>query len=242
MCIRDSNGEKYIESSLIKVVNYLKLLGVEGEIIIVDDGSRDNTFEKAKKTLESRGFIVIKKDEKYDPNHPPGIVISQNPFPFSMVKKGRRVYLIISAGERLTVVPDLTKSSEREASLKILASHLELGEKYYEYSSFFPEGVVFKQSIASGVKVNKGSKIDITISLGPEPNEIIVPDVKGYILEKAVEIIKKSGLTVGKISYSVENELLPNTVLGQSIASGTVVNSNDTINLIISKIDTTIKE
>jgi len=202
----------------------------------------EQTFDEAKRLLDSKGFVVVKDDEKYDPHHQEGIVLQQNPLPFSTVKKGRRVYLVISAGERQAVVPDLTKSSEREAILKISAAQLSLGEKLYEYSSFFPLGVVFKQSQYSGTKVKKETKIDITISLGAEPNEIIVPDVVGTILERAEETIKKTGLAIGEITFSVNNDLLPNTVLFQSIASGNVANISDTVSLIISRIDTTINQ
>ena len=111
-----------------------------------------------------------------------------------------------------------------------------------QYHSFYPERAVFKQSQYPGTSVKKGTKIDLTISLGPEPNEIIVPDLIGSILEKAVESVKKIGLSIGEVSYSVNNELLPNTVLFQSMTGGNVATVNDTINLIISKIDTTINQ
>jgi len=197
-------------------------------------------FNEAAEILHSKGFEVIKENEKFDPNHPEGVVLMQIPAPFSTVKKGRRVYLTVSAGERLIVVPNLTQSSEREAVLKIASANLILGEKFYEYSSFYPEGVVFKQSLFSGTKVKRNSVIDITVSLGAEPNEIIVPDVTGAILDRAVETIKKTGLSIGEITYMINNELLPNTVLFQSISSGSVANVSDTLSLVVSKIDTTI--
>ena len=197
-------------------------------------------FEEARQILRDKGLNPVQSEEQYNPNHRTGTVLLQNPLPNSMVKKGRTVYLTVSAGERLAIMPDLRRSSARDAELKIVNAQLVPGEKFYEYNSFYPEGVVFKQSHEPGTSIQKGTVIDITISQGEEPTEIIVPDVRSHILGEAIEILRKKGLIVGNVTSRLNNELVPNTVLGQSMAPDCVASVNDTINIIVSR-DSTIK-
>ncbi len=104
-------------------------------------------FEDAKKLLESKGFKVIKDQEKYDSMYPQGVVISQNPEPYTRVKKGRRVYLTVSAGEKPVLVPNLVGRSEREGSFLLQQMGLLVGKVEYQFDHYYPAGVICGQSI-----------------------------------------------------------------------------------------------
>jgi len=201
------------------------------------------TYKEGRQLLKSKGFKFIVEDRIPDGSIPPDIILAQNPVGNSIIRKGRRVYITLSALANPVVVPSLVGDSEREAQFKISKAGLKLGSIEREFSSFFPEGVIMNQSPIFNSRIKKGSEVAITVSLGRFPDEIIVPDVMGKNYEIVKEIIKKAGLVVGNLYYVADNDLLPNTVLGMAfkdepITYGMVLKPDDKIDIILSKIDT----
>ena len=108
---------------------------------------------EAEDLLEKQGFQVLVSDSMYDANHPEGIVIEQNPYPYATVKENRRVYLTISIGEKPIVMPNLFGVSPREADLILDSYDLKLKAKYYVYSDIYHEGTVIGQSYPQGQEI-----------------------------------------------------------------------------------------
>ncbi len=204
-----------------------------GQAVQVPDVTKMR-FENAREILRSKGFHIIKMEERFDAQFPSGYVIEQNPRPGSQVKEGRRIYVILSKGQRRFEMPKLKDRSERDAKLILSKYGLVMGEKTYEYSTQYPEGVVIRQSIPPGVDVPMGTQVDITISLGAVPDQFTVPSLEGRTLDDARDLIARSGLRIGKIRYEVVSQLLPETVIKQSIKAGTKVNKDEAIDLVVS--------
>ncbi len=195
------------------------------------------SFQEAQKELTAKGFRTIFDKETYSSDYPAGTVTFQNPFPESVVKKGRRVYLTVSKGERRVVVPKLTGGSERDAELKLRRLGLKIGKKNYEFSSYFPKGVVTSQSVSEGDTLQVGQSVDFTVSLGDVPEHFIVPNLVGKSLSEATYILLHAGLKVGRVTSEVNNDLLPETVIQQSFPAGTEVEMGQAVDLVVSKID-----
>lgn len=190
----------------------------------------------AENILDDHGFKCVLEGEKYDRNYPPGYVVSQNPKPNTIVKKGRRIYVITSMGEELIKIPRLVGRSERDAKFMIKSSQLKLDHISFEHSSYYPEGVVAEQSIEENKEVKSGTPISIIISLGQFPDRFLIPDLKGKDLEGAIKRIRKAGLRLGEISYQIEPNLLPNTVISQSIEPLQEVTIGTVIDLVVSSL------
>lgn len=192
---------------------------------------------QADSILTQMGFRMIRDREQYDDLYPAGIVIAQNPLPFSQVKKGRRIYVTVSAGERFVEVPRLIGLGENTAMFSLREMNLDIGQVFYEYNNYYPNGVVSYQSVAEKEEVVEGTTVDMTISLGRLPTKFEVPDVVGKSLNLAEEMILKAGLKIGQLSYEVQPKLLPDTVIEQAIAPGTEVKRGETVNLILSRLE-----
>jgi len=193
-------------------------------------------YEEAKNLLESKKFKVVKDREKYNELYPKGVVLSHSPPPFTKVKKGRRIYLIISAGEQKVSVPDLVGRSERDAIFLLEKSSLQAGEIFYEYNNYQPRGVVAEQSIPQGTLVKKDTLVNIIVSNGRRPDRFITPDVVGRSLIQAKKMIRSAGLNVGEITTETYNDLVSGTVIRQSIEEGAEVEQGTVINLVINKL------
>ena len=201
-------------------------------------------YEDARDKLEQMGLEIVEESKKFDVNNifPIGVVMTQNPKPESKVKKGRRVYVIVSKGEPTIEMPDLLKRSERNAIFMLQNKGLQLGELSYDFSEYFPAGVVAGQNIAPGTEIKPGKFVDLTISLGFYPDKFVVPDIINRNLKDAKKIIIKAGLTLGTISFELRDDLLPETVISQSIDANSEVIKGDTINLLVSKLPVQIKD
>ena len=213
------------------------------EVVLPDVVSKK--YDEAKAILNSMDLKIIIEDRKSDDKFPPDVVLVQNPKGNSIVRKGRRVYVTLSTPENPVLVPSLIGNSEREAKIKINNAGLIIGIIEKDFSSFYPIGVIINQSPLAGTKVAKGQDVNITVSLGKFPDEIIVPDIEGKNLEIVKDQIKKAGLKIGRIYTIANNDLLPNTILGigyknEPITPGTPLKPGDSIDIVISKIDTTI--
>lgn len=197
----------------------------------------ERSFEDAREILESKGFTIVKEGEKFDATYPESTVIFQNPSAFSRVKRGRRIYVTLSAGEKLIPVPRVIGMSERDAEFSLRHAGLQLGEVFYEYHSYHLNGVVFQQSIDPEIEAVEDTPIDITVSMGRAPDQFIVPDVTGKSLDMAKRMLRRAGLSVGNLSYEVEPDLVPDTVIRQSIDGGNEVMRGQRIHLVVSKLE-----
>ncbi|UCE06433.1 MAG: PASTA domain-containing protein [bacterium] len=196
-------------------------------------------YEDAREVLDRLDLRIVEEAKKFDPSNefPIGVVMVQNPKPGSQVKKGRRIYVIVSKGEPTIEMPQLMGRSERNAIFMIKNLDLQLGEVRYEHSDIFPhEGSVIDQSVPVAKEVKTGTTVDIVVSLGRFPDRFVVPNVVGRSLNDAKKIIIQAGLTVGEIQYQDEPDLLPETVINQSLNAEEEVSQGDTLHLLVSKL------
>jgi serine/threonine-protein kinase len=195
-------------------------------------------YEEARDRLERLGLEIVEETKKFDSSnqYPIGVIMGQNPRAGSKVKTGRRIYVIVSKGEPMIEMPQLTHRSERNAIFTIKNIGLELRNVNYGHSEIYPEGVVVDQSIPPGAEVKLGTPIDISVSLGRFPDQFIVPNLIGRSLTDARKVILQAGLIIGDISYQEDADLLPETVIHQSLPADEVVGQGTAIDLIVSKL------
>jgi serine/threonine-protein kinase len=194
------------------------------------------TFTEAEEILKENGFNIVKKDDQFHPTYPESTVIQQDPQPFSKTKKGRRIYVTLSAGERKVRVPRVIGKSERDAIYVLQQAGLHPGDIFYEFHSYYQKGVVCNQAIVEDQEVVALTVVDITVSNGPLPDKFVVPDLRGKSLETAVTLLRKAGLSVGYVSYQTRKNLIPETVINQSIDPAQEVVKGQPVNLIVSRL------
>lgn len=190
--------------------------------------------EDAVTTLENEGFETVIADTSYGVSLPVGRIFLQKPEANKIVKEGRKIYLFLSGGDQVISVPSLKGKNTRDARLALERVGLKLGA-VEEVASTHPKDMIFDQQFAEGTKLRKGQSVGITVSLGKGGGDIIVPDLIGKSLTEARRILNDSTLTIGKVNYQISSTLLPNTVLDQYPAPGNRLNSNNSVDLFITK-------
>ncbi len=202
----------------------------EVSVPVVKGLSEEEAFEK----LEDSNLEPVIGDTTYDVKFAKGKIILQRPAAGEVVKEGRRIYLFISGGEPLVMVPNLKSRSIRDAKLSLERIGLKLG-RIEEIPSDNPKDMIFDQEFVEGTRLKKGSLVGIYISVGGGEGSVEVPDLVGKSLSEAEKILADNSLTIGKINYQRSFSLLPNTVLDQYPSKGNKVNPGDHVDLFVTK-------
>lgn len=192
--------------------------------------------ERALQLLNAEGFKGLVYDTLYTNSQPPDIVIDQFPNPNTKVKSGRTVRLTITQPEKLVKVPDLINQSLRSAELILRQTGLKIDTIYTEFNDQ-PKGTVVWQSPKGGDLLPKGQGLHLTLSEGSPPNSFMVPDLVGLSKDMAEQKLELAGLKLGKVYHQQDEDLLPYSVIEQSIQAGTVLERPQRIDITISVIE-----
>lgn len=195
------------------------------------------SIEEAIALIEAEDFKAVISDTMYTNKVAPGIVVDQYPKPHMKVKTGRTVRLKVSTSEKMVLIPSLIGQSLRSAKIALQQVGLLIDTVYSEYNPEYPKGTIAWQYPKGNDTMKKGLGIQITVSKGLPPDFFQVPNVIGLSLNQAKEHLGKARLIVGKITYHEDQDLVPYTVLDQSISEGTVLDRAMAINLVVSVLD-----
>ena len=124
-------------------------------------------YETAFNMLVGKGFIVNKL-ESYSETVAKGYVISQSPVAEQKVIVGSTVTVTVSLGKEDTTVrvPNLVGKDEDEAIAILIESNLAVGNIGQMNSESIEEGKVCYQSYSYGAFVERGTAVDLKISMG----------------------------------------------------------------------------
>jgi serine/threonine-protein kinase len=127
------------------------------------------TWAQAEQKLIEDELIPVREDI-FSNEIAVGSVISTDPPKESMVKAGDTVKVYVSKGPEITqsAVPSLIGKTTAVAGTLLTDAGLVLGEVIPESSETYPEGQITYQDTTAGELVDKGTKINVTVSTGPE--------------------------------------------------------------------------
>ena len=192
----------------IKII--LPIIGVNNRVaqeFIVDNYVGRNFYE-VKGELKNRNIQVVDVERVNDDFVPRDVIISQNRQKGEKLKPGgfnSTIEFVVSNGAKKIKVPDLRRDEKKEA----IATLEELGldcDILEEYDQDIVKGRVTKTVPAYGNEVELGSTITVYISKGREVKYVVVPDVIGCTKDQAEKIIKASGLVVGDLYLTMDED------------------------------------
>ena len=233
---------------ILSIIVMIFIFSIVAEYLVMPVYTRQNqnkvmmdvinrNLNDAIKLLKSENYRYEVSDTLYTNKFSLGTIIDQYPKPNTRVKSGRTVRLKIAHPEKSVAIPTLIGQSRRSAELELNQMGLLIDTVYTEYNPEYPNGTIAWQYPKAGDRRKKGMGIQITVSKGMPPNFFQVPNLIGLSINQAKDLIFKSRLKVGKISYHQDQDLVPYTVLDQSIKDGTVLDVSATINLVVSVLD-----
>ena len=234
--------------TILSIIGMIVVFSIVAEYLIMPIYTRQNQnrimidiknkhLDDAINILKSENYKYEVSDTLYTNKFQLGTIVDQYQKPNTRVKSGRTVRLKIAQPEKSVAIPNLIGQSRRSAELELNQMGLLIDTVYTEYNPEYPNGTIAWQYPKAGDRRKKGMGIQITVSKGMPPNFFQVPNLIGLSINQAKDLIFKSRLKVGKISYHQDQDLVPYTVLDQSIKNGTVLDASATINLVVSVLD-----
>ena len=191
------------------------------------------------KELEKSNYRV-KVDFAYSADTESGTVIAQTPKAGESRKgiKGQKfadLTLTVSRGEEELYMDDYTYFDKRQAQIDLRGKGFTVTVSE-DYSDVVPDGCVISTSPAAGEKVSAGATVILLVSKGEKIETTVVPNFVGTTSVDAYELLVKSDLRLGTISYRYDDYADYGIIVEQSLSMGTPVPKGMAkINFVISK-------
>ncbi|MFF1766142.1 Stk1 family PASTA domain-containing Ser/Thr kinase [Streptomyces sp. NPDC058249] len=138
----------------------------------------------------------------------------------------------INSGQFTTVPPILTKT-KTEAKDRLASAGLEVGQIKHAYSDTVKRGTVISTDPKIGARIRDHDSVTLTISDGPET--VKVPDLKGFALFKARDVLKGDGLAAGMVTRQFSEDVPKDFVISTDPVAGTERHAGSAIALVVSK-------
>ena len=136
-----------------------------------------------------------------------GTVLTQSPDGHFFVRRGGLVDLLVSQGPERTTVPGVVGASQDDATATLGAA--ELVARVTTRDGDVPAGTVLSVLPAAGTQLAARSTVTLVVASG----NLLVPDVRGTIVQQAVKTLGASSFVIG-IRYVVTTTT-PGQVLAQ---------------------------
>lgn len=173
-----SQDPEFKENSKIKEKSTVKLKISKGTELVKVPKVTGMEKEEAIKTLEDLGLKVEIKEET-SKKVEEGYVINQDIAENKEINAGDTVTITVSTGTGITQVsvPSVTGKTENEARTALESAKLKVTVNYEEDSSK-TEGIVLKQNVESGKKVDEGTTVTITVNKAESKSGTVTVNVK----------------------------------------------------------------
>ena len=198
---------------------------------------RDLDSASARALLKQTGLEVSEVKFAYHESVPFSHVIHQQPAPGTRLKPNRRVKFTLSLGEELIIIPDLKELSPSQASDTLQKLGLRLGEirEIYVGNERTTPGTIISSNPPLGGSLPRGGMVSITISQSSLMGRTFVPDLVHVSLEQARKMLAKQHLKLRQVTAARDPEMLPGTVLKQSVEAGAEVDQGIFIDVVVSE-------
>jgi len=207
-------GERAKEGTLVD----LAVNAATGEDVIVP--SVTGLTEAAAVSSATSAELTPLVTEQYSDMAVEGAVATQSPSPGSTVARGDTLVIVVSKGEApaKAKVPNVVGKSQADAESAIEKAGFSVAVTKVYYDTV-AKGKVIAQQPEADSSVNKGSEVQIVVSLGKGTGSATVPSVKGKSESDASNAISDAGLKT-KVVRDYSDSVAKGKVIDQFPASG----------------------
>ncbi|MFZ5352627.1 MAG: Stk1 family PASTA domain-containing Ser/Thr kinase [Bacillota bacterium] len=153
-----------------KVTNPVKVVISKGPMPVKVPDLRGKNYDEVKLILEKMNLVEGEFTQVYH-EYPYGVVVDQKITPGLEVAEGTVIDYVISMGPEKFIMPDYVGQNIDTVKDDLALNEIIIQNQFEEYSNEYEAGVVINQSIKPGTEVSRKSLIDLTVSLGKEPEK-----------------------------------------------------------------------
>lgn len=175
--------------------------------------------------------IQLVANEEYNSEYDAGEIVYQEKAEGRIVKVGDTIKVTVSKGTRMVIVPDVGGYHYNSAYAALSGEDL-LVLRIEMESDDVAAGYVIKTDPSAGASIEEKTTVMVYVSLGSSTEDTTVPNVLGYNVSEAEDIIAEYYL-VSKVQY-VESSEPADTVIYTNFAAGDTVTRNTVVTLYVS--------
>ena len=164
--------------------------------------------------------------------------MQHNPPAGSFAKQGAAVGVILSRGQQLVEVPDLTGQAVQAAQVELAAAGLSLGSRASVVSLEGAPGAVVHQTPSAGELVDQATAVDLKVSTDNPAEIYVMPDLVYRDSEAVRRYFETRGFQLGSIKYEPYEGVDGGIVLRQYPLAGHPLRKRDTIALVVAAAST----
>ena len=224
-------------TGIINFSNFSEEIVIPENIVTVPDVESMYKDDALKMIADAKLFAITEGSIESE-YIPAGKIILQTPVGGSYIDINGTVLLTISSGKSvvspengISTVPYVIWDDKETAKSKLQQAGMGEPEIIEKHDDNVAYGSVISQSIDAGTQVEEGTKITLTVSIGPAAFDM--PNVVGMTKEKAEELLIQKGLVV-TIEYQKNDSVKEGDVISQSAEEGKQVQPRDEITIVIS--------
>ena len=181
--------------------------------------------------LQNDGLVVTVT--KQVSNDAVGTVISTDPAPQALVKKGDSVDLSVASKApvaKVAVPTGITNTSLSNAQSLLRGAGLASTVKYVVNN--VQKNTVLSSDPTSGTKIPEGSTVTLTVSSGP--SNVLVPSLAGQSQPQAGALLGSVGLNVGSITQAASSQYPSGEVISSTPGAGQSVPPGSSVDIVVS--------
>ncbi len=186
------------------------------------------------KLQQSHLKMKISENRKFSSTIEKDKILLQSPAPGTKTKANSSIKVILSNGTRIFSVPNLMGLSMRRAQIMLHTNGLDIGRVALAYFNS-DKDIIIAQEPPPGIDVLRSSRINLLVSLGPWPEEFLMPDLEGKNASQVLSFLRQNGLRIGNVRRKIYPGAPPGIVIQQYPQAGYKVNRESIINLWISQ-------
>jgi serine/threonine-protein kinase len=207
-------------------------VAVRAREVTVPDVTGASIAEAADRLAVEHLSLRVDASQRPSTEVPPGQVLGQDPRPGAMSRRQRTVRVWVSAGPKISHMPQLVGESERAARMRLAQEGLDAATVAEIRSGRFLADAVVAQDPASG---QPASEVRLLVSRGVEADSYVMPDLIGLGGDAAAAVLRQQGFRVSFVAQQSESGLPSGMVVRQTPAGGYQVQPGDSISLEVAR-------
>jgi beta-lactam-binding protein with PASTA domain len=174
------------------------------------------TEDEAQGRLEHLGLEYTVRSGVTHFQAPEGAVLAQDPLPGQYARPGAPVYVSLSRGPELHVLPDVSGLSERQAAIVLERLGYEVTVERTTHT--LEQGRAVETRPGAGTELAVPAEVALVISEGRPV--VQVPDLVGRHVDDAQGALSEAGLELGALTYDPQAIEAPGRIVGQYPPAG----------------------
>ncbi|MCY3743101.1 MAG: PASTA domain-containing protein [Candidatus Poribacteria bacterium] len=191
------------------------------------------TYYEAVRILDKEGLRPAKDIQEASSNAPKGEIVAQDPVANFRVKSYQPVTITVSIGAKLAPVPSVIGKSQDAAFDTLRAAGFRRNRVATVYSETYLQDTVIAQTPPEGGGQQRGSAVNLLVSLGPTPQLMQLPDFEGQPAADVLVALEAAGLNV-ETQYSSHPKIPEGAIIAHKPPRNVMVRTGDLILLEIS--------